>query len=771
MRRFYLDYNASTPVHYTIINSILYTMNEAFANPSSQHTSGNKSAEIIKVSRQAVANFMQVDLSGIIFTSGATEAINLAIYSVLFHEKFHNTNNVYDNNGKHDKPRTLLYSSVEHKCVINALVHWNTVLQLNYTIVEIPVDNNGQVVIEILQQELPNAALLCVMAVNNETGIITDLEIIKDSIHIYNPDLPWLVDSVQAIGKVDIDFNKLGISYAAFSGHKIYAPKGCGVLYVKPGSLLYPIFTGEQENQYRAGTENVPAIYGFRLAVDLLQNNKTLYNDIAKYRDMIISELTHIFPNIHINNQQLAVSTVINFSVPGFFSKELIDIFAIFGIDVASGSACGSLNSESYVLKAMGFDKWIAEGAIRMSFSLFTTHDETVQLCQRIKSIALGLSKYKTINKHDVRYHYLTNNLNVIRFNYNGSNSWIIVNAGNCVIIDPVYESIIKLKNYILNNSLKGIAILDTHGHADHQSCAHMLRDLLAVNLNVDQLGWPIINTNSEHLSRIAINNKPYDALMLDTNTALIKILTPGHTDDSRTFIIGSINNCSLNSALFMFSGDNILINGLGRTNFVTSSATQLYESINHLSSFISDNCMICPAHDYNHSFATTFIAERTANLLMQHIHNKELAVFLHKKQEIDALLNDSDSHMEIIKCGVVATDNYAHNIISIKEVQDIIRHQQYLFIDVRDSIVHNNDDTINNNLIKTNPAYNILNVPYTHMVNFMSYCLHNISVDTDLLFTCNSGAASLYAAQAFARLGFKHSKSISIAQLVEAIC
>lgn len=755
MQEIYLDYNASTPVHPEILQDILYSMHTIFANPSSQHKSGKSASLAITNARCNIARYISADANEIIFTSSATEAINLAIYSVLYQQKILNNKKKYK----------LLYAATEHKCVSNALNHWNKILQLDYEIVELPVNEDGQVILDILQEELPLALMLCTMAVNNETGIITNLKVIKDSINKHNKDVFWLVDSVQALGKIDIDFKGLGVSYASFSGHKIHAPKGCGVLYVKNKNPLFPMFCGEQENKYRAGTENVPAIIGFDKALMIIEKNKHLPKNLFKYRNMIINSLTKVFPNIQINNNyHTIVPTVINFSVPGFLSKELINIFGIFNIRVAAGSACGALNSKSYVIDAMNLGQQRAEGAIRMSFSIFANYNNIMQLCKRIALIGRELNNYKKIYETKRHQYLLHNQTPVIRFNYNGINSWIIINNEQCIVIDPIVELKDKLLNFITNNQLKTIAIMNTHGYVDYINYTQDLRNKLEVIIDsddVDILGWPI---NEKYLCNINIEGMQYSALLLAQDNVIIKVPTPGYTNDSVSFIVAKARDGVLLESQFVFTGGNILIEDLGRANFKISNVNKLYESIENILKLVDNNCIICPTYDCKNLFATTMKVEQKANSLIANVLLKQQDIFLSRTKEVD--LFSEERYFQEIATKVYEPKNC---IISNVDAKDIINKEKYLLIDTREAIIHANDVKIKqlSKIIGVNKN-SFFNVPFIHIANFMSYCINSFDTNMHLLFICNSGLTSVYVASAFRRLGFINSNSISLEILEE---
>ena len=296
----------------------------------------------------------------IIFTSGATEGIQTSIISALIASR-EQVNSIV-------KP-VLLYGATEHKAVPETLKHWNDILNIGAEVVAIPVDENGILDFAFIAANIANALMICTMAANNETGVFQDLKALEQVIRTNNKDVLWMVDSVQALGKLDMDLANTSIDYAPFSGHKLYAPKGIGVLYVRDSAPYTPFIAGGgQESGLRSGTENLPGIAALNAIFNLLNddNDDTFksHDVLVSYRAQLEQTLRKVFPKVVFNhNFDYSLPTTLNFSVKGLSSKDIMDLFDAARIRVSSGSACSSKVTGSYVLDAMAKPKWQSEGA------------------------------------------------------------------------------------------------------------------------------------------------------------------------------------------------------------------------------------------------------------------------------------------------------------------------------------------------------------------------------------------------------------------------
>jgi cysteine sulfinate desulfinase/cysteine desulfurase-like protein/rhodanese-related sulfurtransferase len=382
----YLDANATTPVLPEARAAALAAMEQDFGNPSSTHSTGLRARALVDAARDKARAVLGVPTGHVLFMSGATEAIQTAVLSALVA--------IRDRHAVGEEAGLLLYGATEHKAVPESLKHWNAVLGLQLQVLAIPVDANGQHDLAWLSVHAPRAALVCTMAANNETGVVSDLDgieaILQDSAAL------WLVDSVQALGKLDLQLAKRRIDYASFSGHKLYAPKGIGLLYVREGAPLTPLMTGGgQESSVRAGTENMAGIAALGAVLGLLQEGRHFQDHatLVGFRDRLGAALLDAFPGLVFNARpEQSLPTTLNFSVPGLSSSVLMNLFDAAGVRVSSGSACSAAKAQpSYVLEAMGLPAWQTASAIRMSFGPADSAEFIDEACARIRACGQAL--------------------------------------------------------------------------------------------------------------------------------------------------------------------------------------------------------------------------------------------------------------------------------------------------------------------------------------------------------------------------------------------
>ena len=364
------------------IDAATQAMAELFGNPSSSHSKGLQAKAILNRARFYAAKVIGAKLEEVVFTSGATESIQTAMLSALCDVK-------QRLEGREKSEALLVYGATEHKAVPQALAHWNCILGLNLEIRALPVDGQGRHDLEILSQWLPRTALLCTMAANNETGVVSDLEGVETILTASQSKARWLVDCVQALGKLTLNLHKTRIDYAAFSGHKLYAPKGVGMLYVRTGAPWTALMVGGgQEAGLRSGTENIPGIAAFGAVLQLLADQKIFHTPetLKGFRDQLASVLCEAFPRIVFNTPLAhALPTTLNFSVPNVSSQMLLDIFDAAGVYISAGSACSAGKAESSdVLVAMNLPQWQASSAVRLSFGPLVSADDIAAGCLAI---------------------------------------------------------------------------------------------------------------------------------------------------------------------------------------------------------------------------------------------------------------------------------------------------------------------------------------------------------------------------------------------------
>ena len=246
LSQIYLDANATTPVLPQAAQAAMDAMQDLFGNPSSSHITGLKAKNLMEQTRQRAKTLLGTGSGKLIFTSGATEGIQTGIISGLIKAK---------TQLQAGKKYTLLYGATEHKAVPNSLAHWNEILGIHAEIKAIPVDHTGELDLEFIKNEVGNALMICTMAVNNETGVYQDLQQLEHCIREQNKEVFWLVDCVQALGKRPMNLATTSIDYAPFSGHKLYAPKGIGFIYIRDSAPFTPFIAGGgQESGLRSGT-------------------------------------------------------------------------------------------------------------------------------------------------------------------------------------------------------------------------------------------------------------------------------------------------------------------------------------------------------------------------------------------------------------------------------------------------------------------------------------------------------------------------------------
>ena len=360
----YLDANATTPVLPQARQAALAAMAEDYGNPSSIHSTGLRARSLIDDVRARARRVLGAPTGRLLFTSGATEGIQTAVLSALVALR--------DRRDRGEAmPALLLYGATEHKAVPESLRHWNALLGLGLQVQSIPVDGDGRHDLAWLRERAARAGLVCTMAANNETGVISDLDGIAQALAA-SPAL-WLVDGVQALGKLALRLSERRIDYAPFSGHKLYAPKGIGLLYVRDGAPFTPLMAGGgQEAAQRSGTENMTGVAALGAVLAALEDGGTFRDGatLQAWRDQLAQALLEAFPTLVFNAPPaLCLPTTLNFSVPGLASKLLLDLFDAADVRVSGGSACSAAKAQpSYVLEAMGLPAWQTASAVRLSF-------------------------------------------------------------------------------------------------------------------------------------------------------------------------------------------------------------------------------------------------------------------------------------------------------------------------------------------------------------------------------------------------------------------
>lgn len=359
MRRpVYLDYNATTPVDSRVLERMLPYFTERFGNAASKgHTYGLEAEAAVEAAREQISALLGAMPEHLIFTSGATEALNLAIKGLA---------EALQHRGRH-----LVTVQTEHAAVLEAC---RALARRGWQVTYLPVDAQGQLDPDVLEAALtPQTILVAVMWANNETGVLHPLDEIIQRTRAHG--VPLLVDATQAVGKMPVTVE--GIDLLACSAHKFYGPKGVGVLYVRPhpSLRLVPLLDGGGHEQgLRSGTLNVPAIVGMGIAAELAIQELTQEGArLQNLRDRLEQELQAAWPDLRINGQGAPrLPQTSSVTIPGVQADRLLA--TVRTLALSAGSACGSGRGQpSHVLRAMGLSPTDARCTIRISLGRFTT--------------------------------------------------------------------------------------------------------------------------------------------------------------------------------------------------------------------------------------------------------------------------------------------------------------------------------------------------------------------------------------------------------------
>lgn len=361
MKTIYLDNNATTKVADEVMEAMLPYFTELYGNPSSMHTFGGQVGQRIRTAREQVAALLGALPEEIVFTSCGTESDNAAIRSALMTRP----------DRKH-----IVISRVEHPAIRALCSHLSG---QGHKITELPVDKNGLLDLENLEKNLtPDTAMVSLMWGNNETGVIFPVEEAARMAH--DKGILFHTDAVQATGKIPINMKNNVIDMLSISGHKLHAPKGIGVLYIRRGTKFSPfLIGGHQEKERRGGTENTAGIIGLGKACELAVQNMEKENaHVRRLRDKLERELLKRIPQSRVNGDILnRLPNTTNISFEYVEGEAILLLMNELGICASSGSACtsGSLQP-SHVLRAMGVPFTMAHGSIRFSLSVYNTEEE-----------------------------------------------------------------------------------------------------------------------------------------------------------------------------------------------------------------------------------------------------------------------------------------------------------------------------------------------------------------------------------------------------------
>jgi cysteine desulfurase len=380
----YLDHNATTPLHPRVLEAMVPCLTKQFGNASSYYQLGREAREAVEEARAKTAACIGARSDEIIFTAGGTEADNLALRGVA---------RALRKRGNH-----LVASCIEHHAVLETC---QSLTEDGFEVTFVPVDEEGRVDPDEVRRELrPETTLVSVMAANNETGVVQPLKEISGIAH--ERGLLMHTDAVQAVGKMAVDVEEMGVDLLALSAHKIYGPKGVGALYIRHGTpLSSPMTGGHQELGLRAGTENVAGIVGLAeamsIATETLEREATR---LAGLRDRLERGILKQVDGVKVNSGRVPrVPNTSNMSFPFVDGESILLHLDLHGICASTGSACTTDSPEpSHVLQAMGLEPRLAQGSIRFSLGHDNTVEEIDQTVEVMSKIVPQLCTISTLS-------------------------------------------------------------------------------------------------------------------------------------------------------------------------------------------------------------------------------------------------------------------------------------------------------------------------------------------------------------------------------------
>ncbi|MBL9135218.1 MAG: cysteine desulfurase NifS [Verrucomicrobiales bacterium] len=382
-RFYYFDNNATTRVAPEVADAMIPFLRDGWANPSSAYRIANEVHKAVENARAQAATLIKADPKEVIFTSCGTESNNAAIHSALVTQP-----------GK----RHVITTSVEHSANIN---YAEFLRRQGYEVTLLPVESDGSLDIHLLEKSIrPDTAIVSAMLANNETGVLFPIEEIAALCR--SKGVLCHTDAVQTPGKLDLDVKSLGVDFLSLSAHKIYAPKGIGLLYVKRRTRFQPyVIGGHQERGRRGGTENVPHIIGFGKAAELACHHfKSEYARVRKLRDRLEQEILRQIPNTFVNgDRENRLPNTSNIAFEFVEAEAVLMLLDQVGICASSGSACttGSLDP-SHVLMAMGLTPMRARGCVRFSLGIYNTDEDVDYLIRHLPPIIQKLRDISPLN-------------------------------------------------------------------------------------------------------------------------------------------------------------------------------------------------------------------------------------------------------------------------------------------------------------------------------------------------------------------------------------
>ena len=377
VKKIYMDHNATTPVHPEVLDIMLPYYREVYGNASSVHVFGREARIAMEEAREKIAAFIGAETREIVFTSGGTEADNLAIVGAASQNS--------------QKGNHIITSVVEHPAVLNTCKHLET---LGFQVSYLKVDRYGMVNADDVRESLTeNTILITIMHANNEIGTIEPLQEIG---RIAGEEgITFHTDAVQTLGKIPVITNELGVDLLSTSAHKIYGPKGVGALFVRKGTRIEPLVRGgHHERNRRGGTENVPGIVGFGKAIEMaadrmVKERERLWKLTEKLKTGLQGQLEYVYANSHPTQR---LPGTMNLSFDFLEGESIVLNLDMKGIAVSTGSACTSGSLEpSHVLMALGLEPATAQGAIRFSLGADNTEADVDYVLEELPPIVRRL--------------------------------------------------------------------------------------------------------------------------------------------------------------------------------------------------------------------------------------------------------------------------------------------------------------------------------------------------------------------------------------------
>lgn len=383
MREVYLDYSATTPVKKEVLYEMLPYYTDGFGNPSSLYEKGEESKAALDKARDRVAKLINSNPSEVFFTSCGSEADNWALFGVADALK--------------EKGNHIITTAIEH----HAILHTGEFLEKHgYEVTYLPVLPDGSVDPAVFEAAITDKTILAsVMYVNNEIGTVQPIKELAEIAHKHG--VVFHTDAVQALGNVDCDVKNLDVDLMSMSGHKIYAPKGVGALYIKKGTKISNfLFGGAQESKRRAGTENVAGIVAFGKAAELAYENFDKHvKHCSELRDYMISEIEKRISDVCINgNREKRHPGNVNVTFKKIEGESILILLNSNGISVSTGSACSSKSLQpSHVLMAIGVNEEDIHGTIRFTVGDFTTKEDVDYTLDILENIVKRLREISAI--------------------------------------------------------------------------------------------------------------------------------------------------------------------------------------------------------------------------------------------------------------------------------------------------------------------------------------------------------------------------------------